>query len=301
MNVPKKLEEYLSKLEKSLGPVSVSEKAEIITEIKSHVVEAMERENTQDPRTVLAALGEPEQVASRYLLERGLKPQKPPKHPILKWMTVGFLGTVGMVMLFVLILLWKFTPLIKVDEQNDRVIILGGLIDVNGSEDSVKVGSIHVSDRHNSGFNGSMPLDPSQIKSLEIAFSHAKIDLGNSNEKQLIWDCVGIKSDNFITKKNTTIRVSLSESHQAKCTLKIPAAANVSVIGNNGKLYVEKPHFNMTVRMDNGKVNLSPDSEKKYKFSNSVVHGKMDDFDSSDAKGAINISVSIENGKITKN
>ncbi|MEK6705436.1 MAG: DUF1700 domain-containing protein [Bdellovibrionota bacterium] len=301
MSVPKILEEYLSKLEKTLGPISVSEKAEIITEIKSHVMEAMDREGAKDAGSILASLGEPEQVANRYLLERGLKPQKPPKHPILKWVTVGFLGTVGLVMVFVLILLWKFTPIIiRVDEQNDRVIILGGLIDVNGSADSVKVGSIHVSDRNN-GFVGSMPFDPAQIKSLEITFINAKIELANSNEKKFEWDCSGSKPDNFITQGKDRVKFSLSEGHQSKCAFKIPAGSSVSVGGVNGKVYIDKPHFALSIRMDNGKVDFSPDPVNKYKFVNSVVHGKMDSFDSSDVKDAINISIAIKNGKILKN
>lgn len=302
MIVPAKLEEYLSRLDRLLSSISVSEKAEIITEIKSHVLEAMERENAQDPGKVLLALGEPEQVASKYLLERGLKPQRPPKHPVLKWVTIGFLGTVTLIMTFSLILLWKFTPLISVDDTNDRVMILGGLIDVNGNKGSVKVGPMSIHDDSEYGkFKGTMPLDLTKIRNFEIAFRNAKIDLSNSDQGLLAWECVGVGSEHFIRKEKDEVKVDLTTGSYPKCSLKIPAGIWVSVFGNNGKLGIEKPHFNLKIQMDNGVVKLSPDSNKKYKFSNSIVNGKSDYFESSASKEAIVISVSLINGRISKN
>ncbi len=128
-----KLENYLVRLEKSLGPISVSEKAEIITEIKSHVLEANSRDKTKSVDSILSSLGEPEQVASKYLMERGLEPKKPPRHPVVKWIVLGFLGTVSLLLVTFLIVLWKFTPFVKVSD--DGVKVLGGLVTIEDSDD----------------------------------------------------------------------------------------------------------------------------------------------------------------------
>ena len=70
------LEKYLRKLDRCLENISVSEKAEIITEIRCHVLETQEREPEKSIQEILSALGEPETVANKYLMEKGQSPHK---------------------------------------------------------------------------------------------------------------------------------------------------------------------------------------------------------------------------------
>lgn len=72
-----RLDDYLTKLERLLMLFSVSDRAEIILEIKSHVHSALARDPNTQMDSILSALGEPEFVANRYLMERGMKPAKP--------------------------------------------------------------------------------------------------------------------------------------------------------------------------------------------------------------------------------
>lgn len=83
-----RLENYLNSLERSLQPLPISDRAEIVTEIKSHV---------------------------------------------LKWIVVGFLGTLAIILAFVGFMVSHFSPLLHVDEQSGHVSILGGLIDIEKS------------------------------------------------------------------------------------------------------------------------------------------------------------------------
>lgn len=125
-----KLEKYLYRLDKSLGSISVSEKAEIITEIKSHVLEALSREPVQTIDSVLSSLGEPEQVASKYLLEKGLKPNKAPFHPILKWIIIGFLGTLIILTLFFSVVIWKLHPTLTMNDNIGYLDLMDGTLKV---------------------------------------------------------------------------------------------------------------------------------------------------------------------------
>ena len=125
-----KLEKYLFRLDKSLGPISVSEKAEIITEIKSHVLEALSRDAVQTIDSVLSSLGEPEQVASKYLLEKGLKPNKAPFHPILKWIIIGFLGTLIILTLFSSVVIWKLHPTLTMYDNIGYLDLMDGTLKV---------------------------------------------------------------------------------------------------------------------------------------------------------------------------
>lgn len=142
MSIDPKLETYLNRLDKALGQVPVSDRAEIVTEIKGHVVEAQSRDPGKTVDSILASLGEPEGVANKYLMERGLKPGRAPRGNMAKWLTIGFLGTLGMVVLFVTIVLWRFTPIISVDETKGEVKILGGAIHIRANDDNVSLKTI---------------------------------------------------------------------------------------------------------------------------------------------------------------
>ena len=89
-------------------------KAEIITEMKSHVLDAIESDQNRTVAMVLSDLGEPEQVANKYLAERGLSLQKPYKYPVVKWLVIGVLGMGMLSFLLISIVVWKFTPFISV-------------------------------------------------------------------------------------------------------------------------------------------------------------------------------------------
>ena len=61
------------------------------------------------------------------------------KHPWIKWLTIGFLGTLGILCLFVTILAFKFSPILSVDEKSGLVEILGGMVTVHAADDDVTV------------------------------------------------------------------------------------------------------------------------------------------------------------------
>lgn len=128
-----KLEAYLYSLDKALEGIAVSEKAEIVTEIKSHILTALEKDATTSLETVLNSLGDPKQVASRYLVERGLKPYKYklPWTPIVKWLVIGFLGTLIIVISSSALVVWKLHPTFIFDGREGNIEMLNGAIKVH--------------------------------------------------------------------------------------------------------------------------------------------------------------------------
>lgn len=138
-----KLENYLYSLDKALEGIAVSEKAEIITEIKSHVLSALEKNPSANLEAVLNSLGEPKQVASRYLLERDLKPHKYklPLNPIVKWLVIGFLGTLMIVILSGSLLVWKLNPSFNFDGKTGNIEMLHGAVQIHygASDDDISV------------------------------------------------------------------------------------------------------------------------------------------------------------------
>jgi len=299
MAMDPRLESYLTRLDKALGPVPVSDRADIVTEIKSHVLSAKERDSQRSMDSILDALGTPETVANRYLMERGLQPGKPPKHPMVKWLVIGFLGTFGISTLAILFLAWHFSPILKVDESEGRVEILGGLIKVHEDPDEVSIGGgqISLGGRKTEGVRHIW--DP-KSKELQIQFSNGKIGIENSSDGSLHWSCkVGPGTDSNILKENGRVySLDVSNAAYSKCELQIPQHLTVSVKGANGKVGVRKPLFDFYADIDNGKITFSPDELRNYNYDIKIQNGSSEAFQSSTASDAFKVRVKLGNGKV---
>lgn len=294
MNDPR-LERYLTSLESALKPFPVSDRAEIITEIKSHVLSALERDPQTHLDSVLGALGEPETVANRYLLERGLKPTKPPISPIVKWLVIGFLGTFAMVLVFAGFVLSRFTSIVKVDEENDRVEVLGGLIDIDGKKNNISIRGVT-----NGGtpFAGSSELQQGQA--VNVKFNSGKFAVENTLDPAFLWDCKVKGSATPPTAVDGVLSFDLSDLRSANCVLKFPKNSKVMIEGQNGKLEFEEPRFDIDAKLANGKAEFSAASDALYQFDMSVGAGHTDKFESSNDPTAHKIRVHVDNGKIQK-
>lgn len=299
------LERYLTSLEDALKPFPVSDRAEIITEIKSHILLAMEKDPKITMSAVLAALGEPEIVANRYLMERGLKPTKPPISPIVKWLIVGFLGTVAMVLVFFGFLISRFLPLVHVSDLQDKVSFMGGLIEIDDENGRVTVngnswGNGQSWSRSNRKFEGSTVIEKGQKISLK--FSNGKLSVNNSSDNKLTWNCRvhGSQSTSqpVIDSKNVTL--DLSKNAGAKCDLSVPKDVSLDINGANGKIDIDEPHFNLIVQLGSGLVSLIPDKDSAYRYNLSATNGTIDSFDSSDKADAYSVTIQLANGKITR-
>ncbi len=295
-----KLEKYLTSLEKALKPFPVSDRAEIVTEIKSHIISALEKDSQARIDSVLSALGEPETVANRYLLERGLKLAKPPISPIVKWVIIGFMGAFAMVLIFAGVVITRFTPLLQVDDSKDKVSILGGLIEIDGQKGSVWIdGSFGDTEQNSFEGSASLPTD----HSIAINFRKGKIDLSNSANSEISWSCKTNKStnNNFNPSNDKSgINLDFSSFNGINCEVSIPEGSHLSIRGTNGKIEINEPHFDLNTELTNGKIELNPDNEHLYRYSLSVTNGKADTFVSSDNPKAHAISIRLTNGKISR-
>lgn len=297
MKLDPQLERYLTALDRALGKISVSDRSDIITEIKSHVIEAQTREPQSSLREILAALGEPENVANRYLMERGIKPGKPSKTPVIKWLTIGFLGTIGIAAFTVVMILWRFTPVLKVDEKTGQVIILGGLIEVNESKKSDS--SDNKNRKNTINFDGETKIDASKISAISVNFANGEFDFSKSTDGQLHWSCA-ISGGNPTAKEDahTQSFTFNFNSSDANCDLEIPAGLSLIVRGANGEVELDHPQSKVDIKLENGQINVAPDSAKNYKYEASVINGSSAGAVSSNSPDAILLKLAVSNGNI---
>ena len=302
MPTEQQLEQYLNALDKALGQIPISDRADILTEIKSHILEAKERDPEQNIGKILASLGEAETVANRYLLERGLKPGKPPKSPMIKWLTIGFLGTFGILALLIFALIWKFTPIIKVDEKAGTVKLLGGVIDIQAEFGGSGQWGINFNRGDGQDFSGSVSIKPGHFEKIFIPFKNGKLSILPAIDQNLKWDCKveGDPNSAFVSEKDKTFTLNMEKTKGSKCEIYIPDGIATQIEGLNGKLMIVEPRANMEVNLLNGKIGISPDPDRKYRYETHVVNGRVAGLESSTAKDAVLIRVSVTNGVISK-
>jgi hypothetical protein len=301
------LESYLEALHKALGKVPVSERADIITEIKSHILEAQERDPNTSLAKILSSLGDPQTVANRYLLERGLKPGKAPRAPIVKWLTVGFLGTFALICLTFIALIWRFTPLISVDEKSQHVVLLGGTIDVHGDTGNIRIGTKTFTDKDGANNNGSSgktvtgseDVDTKKVTKVQIPFDDGKVTVRPSTDNRLHWSC---KVSKNAPEETSTVAdmFKFNFGPLISCDFQIPGNMKPMIRGQNGKIVIEKMHADLDLNLVNGKVEFDPAPDAQYKYNFNVRRGMIGDFDSSSDPKAFVINMVIDNGKIAR-
>ncbi len=128
------IERYMSQLDQYLSHIPSTEKAEIILELHAHIQDSLNNSD-KTAEEVLANLGTPEEAARRYLEEKGLSLNMPSPHQggkseTGKWLTIAFLGSIGLFLTFSIFVMIFFSPLVEVKEEEGKVRILGGLINV---------------------------------------------------------------------------------------------------------------------------------------------------------------------------
>jgi hypothetical protein len=288
-----KIESYLARLDKALGPVPVSDRAEIVTEIKSHVLSAKDSDPGRSIDSILESMGAPETVANKYLMEKGLKPGKAPKDSMVKWLVIGFLGTVGIATAAMMFLMLYFSPLIKVEEKEGRVEILGGLIKIHEDSGNISVGGI--SGRK---VQGERKVTDARGHELKLVFSNGKVDVENSENDVLRWSCKSATGQEVVKESGNVVLLDFSGTSYVKCDLQVPRNLTVSLKGDNGKVDVSQPLFSFNADIVNGKVTFAPSEDAKYNFDIKVQNGSAESFESSSTADAFKVRVNLKNGKV---
>jgi len=222
---------------------------------------------------------------------------------IVKWLIIGVLGTFFLTVLSIGVVLWRFTPIVKINPENGRVLLLGGLIDVtedftiHASSKTIKIGT----EEHRK-FEGSKKIEISKNAIIKIPFSNGKLDISNAENELVSWDCKisGSTENPKVKTVDHLTTLDLSTTNGVKCDITVPKNIKLEIAGSNGKLHFEKPHYNLDVNLANGKVDLEPDDTQLYRYDIKVVNGVVDKFESSIDATAFIIKVSLVNGVISR-
>lgn len=222
---------------------------------------------------------------------------KPPTKPhIVKWIVIGALGTMAIFVLFIGILIYTFTPLIKIDEGTGRVSLFGGTVDVQARDvitQLSKDGSFVFG-----AMDGLEKLSP-EIKTIEVKFGTGEIRLDYNDGDDLNWDCDGAGKSSKFQKQAEQGRVVLDFSAAfVDCDISLPKRS-IKISGNKGQVEVRKMQSPLEISLSSGDVYLQPMDGLAYQYTlNDGEDAESDSFTSSVDKNAIPIKVEIKVGSV---
>lgn len=298
------LEQYLFTLEKSLSDLHPSDRAKIVLDINEHILEALDKYQDKKLIEVLEDLGHPQKVANHYRLDRGLKTFKPARNPILKWFSITFLGSIGAFLLFIAVMVWKFTPIFEVDEDQGRVVILGGLIDINQTSGKVKIMDQYnfVDNQFTNQFDGAVEFPKEEYDEVVVNFKSGVLNFTLSTEQKLSWNCKldTPPSGDFLNRSKDIIELDFEGFDGIACDIAVPAEAKLTVDGKDAKITVIEAEFDTYIEVNNGSVFFNGNPEVDYNYDLKVKQGTIDNFNSSDDPNAFETKIYVENGTISK-
>lgn len=294
------LENYLKQIERHLQQISVTDRSDILLELNSHIQESLSHQSLDQ---VLKALGDPQLVANRYLLAKGVKPIPPKRHKWLKALTLTTVAVLSLAIIAVVLVIKSFTPLISVNEKTGRVVILGGMIDIDESAGKVSLGKGLIDIQDDDGdfiknFEVNFKSSSQKIEGLRpvnkdqevlIDASNTKMAFQPSKDENLYYRCKGVGGDpQFNTKdfiyedkaKDNKLVFHFKGSPLAnnKCVFEVPRDIPLNVDIDNGKIRFQELAQQLHVKMNNGKIEFISHPSAKYqiqaKVNNGVVYGE---------------------------
>ncbi len=295
------LETYLKKAERYLGQISISDRVVILSEIRSQIIGSQSETPELSLKSVLLSLGTPEALAKRCLFERGLKPGKPVGRLTLKRVAIFVVGFFAILFMAISILISKVTPLISIDNEKERVYLLGGLIDIAAGPDSFNIdpqGAVLAISKQ----VGSGAVDV-EGRTIQVLFTSANIKMSPSRDNMFRWRCEfstnGVLPPMQGRVENNAYLMDWSEFKNMTCKIEVPES-KIALKGVSGNLRISSPQEEISIHLKNGHIKIAPDPEKNYIYNLSMGRGFVDKFTSSKESSVIEISVTMENGTILR-
>ncbi|MBD65902.1 MAG: hypothetical protein CME62_11890 [Halobacteriovoraceae bacterium] len=244
----------------------------------------------------------PMQVAEQKRREHGFPPFPHQNNTgCFKLMLKTFVVMFALFLIFIGFLVWKFTPLFQIDEEKQKIVILGGLIDIDGEAGKFKIGETYhfEKSKYQNEFQSRMPLT-SEIDEVILNLNSGKIDIHPSSNEELSLKCqMETAPGPKLIKKDQSITFDFSKLN-GSCRIEVPAAGKLSLNAQAATINLIEVENDISVYLENGNVGIKENTELLYQYSFDIGQGFSDEFETSAAQGAIEIQIEIENGGITK-
>lgn len=294
------INQYLKQAEKQLSDLKAMDKNEILTQIQndfSLLNKTVEEDISTD-------LGNVEENVNKKRIAKNFAPfnYQEKKSPIIQFIKYFFVIGFSLSILTFSFLYWKYTPLFEINEENDRIIILGGLIDINGKEGRIKFfDQYHLAEYSETNYQHKFDIDiPAQNvkENIEIFFSAGSYTVKTSEKELLEFKCKLSKApdDSLFKETKTASVINFSKLEGSSCIISVPVNSNLYFSGETGSIRLSNPEFNTEIKLENGSVRMRPKENEKYRYQVDISNGTAENPDSSDTNASYSIKASISNG-----
>lgn len=285
----KHLESHLIEFEKEISDFSTTDKLKALSMLQTEIESSEQTVNL---------LNFEQKIRDEFSIP---KKQKKPKKKLsfLKWLLLIFFGSQVLFIVGIIILAIKFTPLIKIDESKNHVMLLGGMIDINGQSGRIKIFDQYqfVENNFSNEFIGEFELT-GEVDEVLLNFSEGIYRFKNAKDQKVSWDC---KLQNEPKEEIIKIDSSAFEMNLAKnngsCDIEIPLDSKLTITGENGQITFNQPQYDLYTELKNGTIKVIPNKGVSYKLDLRVKNGVRDTtIPNSDDENAYEINIQIENG-----
>ncbi len=293
MSSDSRLESYLFALDKALGNMPLSQRIDILAELKTQILSKQSQDPNMSLDQILASLGQPEQIARRYNPHAMGASTPATKNPVIKWLVLGFLGTFLLFLIFITVIIFRFAPFIEWATK-----------DINNWDHSfdIKVETAK-KEKPARSIVGSRATDEKSLSKIFIPFRNGKFLITYNTQKELRWECDVTEGEDSFTmaaESGGVLTLDLDKIKGVSCELSLPQSITTEINGANGDLKVRYPQAHLNVSLGNGRVQLAPDFNKFYDYNIRVKNGKADFFKSVKAKESVAINIEIQNGFVQR-
>jgi len=283
--------EYLKQIEDYLMDLTVSERISLLQEIQAEISDKSVQE-----------LEDAQIYTNKKRLEHGhIKYVEVKKFSLVRFLTKSFAILTVCTFLFFGFVIWKFTPILKVDEENNKVTILGGLIDIDGKAGKIKLfDETHFTqDKYTNDLQASFTLEQDKDDIL-IKFKSGQFTLKNSESKELTLNCklASPADEKMIIQEDDFIEINFLHIDGATCEVLVPENKKLVLEGSESAINILNPEFNIYIELNGGSVAITPALEIDYKYNLNVDDGYVGEFQSSTSEEAYEIQIQIKKGSI---
>lgn len=283
------LNTYLSKVEPFLADLEVETRVDILSEIS--------RENKN-----LTEFSDALEVANSKRKKYGIPSYRPlKKFSLFKFLFKLWLSFIILFAILISILYFKFSPLFEMSEDQTRITLLGGVVEIDAKAGKFKVmNQVDFTEpKYKNDFQGSITLTDVQDEII-VKFNSGAFTLSTSSNSDFTFDCKIEKSprNNIIGQDKSEVQIDFTDMKGSSCSFTIPVDKKISLEGADANVDLIKPIFSSYIELENGNISITPDTETEYKYILEIENGYIGEFPSSESEDAYEIQAELESGSI---
>jgi len=222
----------------------------------------------------------------------------------LKWLLLAIVLMIALPAGCIGVLVWRFTPLIEVDESGRRLGLLGGAFKMDFSQGAVTVlGKTQKVELPHQKLEGKAKLRAGGSTEVVVHLRQGAIEITNSPDV-LRWSCetVGPNAPPRLRQTEKTWQLDLTALFVQSCRIEIPRRARLRLTTGMGQITLVQPKFAVNLKIDQGQVRIRPDEKTKYTKTVEVSQGedRSGDLASGKAGDAVALMIKLGSGTVER-